>query len=202
MEISYQRGNLRVAVLSHAAARLEEVGFDRLSLREIARTLGVSHAAPGKHFPTRAALQEALVVYGLDELADHLDGERSGDFAYELRAFVSDYVRWAADHPALAGMILARTSGPQKGTAEIREANQRAYGGVQAMLRKAREEGVILSADQDRVDMAILAVIQGLTAMASQGALGGRPLDDVIDGTVQTLLYGLVPRAAAGLQGG
>ena len=194
----YQRSNLRAAVISNAAAKLEEGGFERVSLREIARDLGVSHAAPGRHFPRREVLRDALVLHGLHQLAEHLAVVMAGpfdDFRQKLTAFVKGYVTYAAAHPVLAGMMLARTSSETKEPSGIREANDRAYGAVNAMIAAARSQGVIVDDDPERVDMTILAMIQGLTAMVTSGSIGSRSLDQVIDGVVESTLYGLVRRA-------
>ena len=43
-------------------------GPEALSLRELARALGVSHNAPYKHFTTRDALLAALAAEGFREL--------------------------------------------------------------------------------------------------------------------------------------
>ena len=43
---SYHHGNLREALLARAAEIVRERGVADLSLREIARDVGVSHAAP------------------------------------------------------------------------------------------------------------------------------------------------------------
>jgi AcrR family transcriptional regulator len=43
---TYHHGDLRAAILNEAARRVAERGADRVSLRELARDAGVSHAAP------------------------------------------------------------------------------------------------------------------------------------------------------------
>jgi AcrR family transcriptional regulator len=53
-------GDLRQALLDAAVATLDEVGADRLSLREVARRAGVSHAAPAHHFTDKAGLLTAV----------------------------------------------------------------------------------------------------------------------------------------------
>ncbi|MDT5320064.1 MAG: hypothetical protein QOD88_2586, partial [Mycobacterium sp.] len=43
---TYHHGDLRAAILTEAARLVAERGADRVSLRELAREAGVSHAAP------------------------------------------------------------------------------------------------------------------------------------------------------------
>src|SRR4051795_8192188 len=60
----YHHGNLRAVLLEHAEATLKRRGAGALSLRQLAREIGVSHAAPQRHFRTKAALLDALAVDG------------------------------------------------------------------------------------------------------------------------------------------
>src|ERR1700688_2340883 len=65
---AYHHGDLRAALLRAAAAEIERGGYENLSLRELAESLGVSRAAPYRHFADRRALLAALAAAGFDEL--------------------------------------------------------------------------------------------------------------------------------------
>jgi len=71
-ERPYHHGNLRVVLLAEAERTLREDGIERLSLRDLARQAGVSHAAPRRHFADRQALLDALAVAGFLRLSDEL----------------------------------------------------------------------------------------------------------------------------------
>ena len=62
----YHHGNLRPALLG-AAERALARGRE-LSLRELAREIGVSHAAPRRHFADKQALLDALALDGFERL--------------------------------------------------------------------------------------------------------------------------------------
>lgn len=66
---NYHHGDLRAALLTAAAAELERSGYETLSLRELAASLGVSRAAPYRHFADRQALLSALAAEGFDRLS-------------------------------------------------------------------------------------------------------------------------------------
>jgi len=53
---AYHHGDLRQALVAEAATLVEEEGLGALTLRELARRLGVSHAAPKNHFADKDAL--------------------------------------------------------------------------------------------------------------------------------------------------
>ncbi len=91
---TYHHGDLRATILTHAAALVAERGADGLSLRELAREAGVSHAAPAHHFTDRRGLFTALATEGFAMLAEALTAARP-DFLDAALA----YVRFAIDHP-------------------------------------------------------------------------------------------------------
>lgn len=91
---SYHHGDLKATILAEAAGLVAERGADGLSLRELARAAGVSHAAPAHHFTDRRGLFTALATEGFGMLADSLKSARP-DFLDAALA----YVRFALDHP-------------------------------------------------------------------------------------------------------
>jgi AcrR family transcriptional regulator len=91
---SYHHGDLKAVILAQAAALVAERGADGVSLRELARTAGVSHAAPAHHFTDRRGLFTALATQGWQMLAAALDQARP-EFLDAARA----YVGFAVQHP-------------------------------------------------------------------------------------------------------
>ena len=90
----YHHGDLPRALVRVAVEVLSEVGPGGLSLREVARRAGVSHAAPAHHFGDKAGLLTAVAAEGFSRLADELEAEE--DF---LEVGVA-YVRFAVSHRA------------------------------------------------------------------------------------------------------
>ncbi|GAA2570984.1 MULTISPECIES: TetR/AcrR family transcriptional regulator [Streptomyces] len=91
---SYHHGDLRRAVLTAALDVIAAEGPTALSLRDLARRAGVSHAAPAHHFKDRAGLLTAIATEGHTLLSAAL-GE-----AEDLRDLGVRYVRFATAHPA------------------------------------------------------------------------------------------------------
>lgn len=92
--MSYHHGDLKAVILSEAATLVAERGPDGVSLRELARAAGVSHAAPAHHFTDRRGLFTALATEGFRLLAAALTEARP-QFIDAAKA----YVRFALDHP-------------------------------------------------------------------------------------------------------
>jgi AcrR family transcriptional regulator len=73
----YHHGALRRAVLDAALDVLATEGPEAVRLRDLARAIGVSHAAPAHHFGDRAGLLTAVAVEGFDLLGVALEAEES-----------------------------------------------------------------------------------------------------------------------------
>ncbi|WP_405892216.1 TetR/AcrR family transcriptional regulator [Streptomyces sp. NBC_01527] len=91
---TYHHGDLRRAVLTAALDVIRTEGPGALSLRDLARRAGVSHAAPAHHFKDRTGLLTAIAAEGYGLFADALAD------APDLRERGVRYVRFAAGHPA------------------------------------------------------------------------------------------------------
>jgi len=90
----YHHGDLRRAILTAALDVIAADGPSALSLRDLARRAGVSHAAPAHHFKDRTGLLTAIAAEGFGLLAATI-GE-----AADLKDAGVRYVRFAREHPA------------------------------------------------------------------------------------------------------
>ena len=59
---NYHHGDLRAQILLKSAEIIATDGIEALSIRQVAKGLGVSHNAPSRHFENRAALIQELVL--------------------------------------------------------------------------------------------------------------------------------------------
>jgi AcrR family transcriptional regulator len=91
----YHHGDLRRVLLDEAVASLRESGPAALSLRDLARRAGVSHAAPAHHFGDKRGLLTAVAAEGFRRLLATLGAtyKATGDFAEVGVA----YVRFAVE---------------------------------------------------------------------------------------------------------
>jgi AcrR family transcriptional regulator len=101
---TYHHGDLKAVILAKAAGLVADRGADGISLRELAREAGVSHAAPAHHFTDRRGLFTALAAQGWRMLADALAGARPDFIAAALA-----YVRFALDHPGHYAVMFDRS---------------------------------------------------------------------------------------------
>ena len=94
------RTKLPDACVAEALAIINEAGLEGLSLREVARRLGVSHQAPYKHYPSRDHLLAEVVGRAFASFAEALDARpRTGDPMADLRSMGRAYLSYAFAHP-------------------------------------------------------------------------------------------------------
>jgi AcrR family transcriptional regulator len=105
---SYHHGNLREALLERAVEVLGEAGVEGLSLRGLSRDLGVSHAAPARHFSSKGELLSAIAKEGYRRMtAAALTAAEGKSSAVErLRAMGRASVQWAMRNRAFYSAIM------------------------------------------------------------------------------------------------
>lgn len=92
--------DLREACVQEALNIIEQAGLETLSLREVARRLGVSHQAPYKHFPSREHILAEVVRRAFDAFASYLDARPQHENPQaNLAEMGQAYLEYARLHP-------------------------------------------------------------------------------------------------------
>jgi AcrR family transcriptional regulator len=98
MTDEYHHGDLRQAVLHAAVLTINDGGPSALSLRGLAKAVGVSHTAPLHHFGSLEGVLTSLAAQGFELLASALRAAREASETF-LEMGVA-YVQFACEHPA------------------------------------------------------------------------------------------------------
>lgn len=109
----YHHGDLRSALVEEGLRLVSQGPVEALSLREIARNVGVSATAVYRHFPDKAALLGALCAVGDERLADAFEKAmaRAKPGRDAFNAMGRAYVRWALANPSLFRLMMSADSG-------------------------------------------------------------------------------------------
>ncbi len=174
----YHHGDLRRALLDTALVAVAEHGPAGLSLRDVARRAGVSHAAPTHHFGDKAGLLTALAAEGWGLLADALEAE-GGDFRGQGVA----YVVFATGHPAHFAVMRAPGL-VRDGDAALAAARDRAgaalRSGAAGSAAAGSDDGDGSRGDGDPARaLAGWALVHGLSALLLEGSVTLPPGQDV-----------------------
>ena len=190
---AYHHGDLERALREAALAALAAGGPDAVSLRDLARTVGVSPAAPYRHFPDKEALLRAVAQ---DIAARHqreLDAalaEAGPDALSQFRASGVAVVRFAVRHPAHFRVMCRHglTGDPVADPNSSREA-----------LALAQARGEVAPLPIDHITLTARAAILGLSQLIVDGQLGALTLEqaDALAVAVTDVLgHGFAPRGA------
>lgn len=192
-ERPYHHGRLRAALLRAAEERLREHGADRLSLRDLAREIGVSHAAPRRHFPDRQALLDALAVAGFARLDIALRTALADadDFPARVRAVATTYIRFATENAALLELMYAAKHRP--GAEEILEAADVAFAVLSGLIVEGQGQAALQAGDPERVGMVLFATVHGIASMINADILRPEQIDELVETAVEQFLRGARP---------
>lgn len=192
----YHHGDLRRALTDGALALVAEVGPQAFTLRELARRIGVSHAAPYRHFADKRALMTALAVEGGTALHDRIAAamKSAGD---ALRAqFLSAgyaYVRFAIDQPALFTVMFS-TDIAHDDPALVRS-RERSLGLLFSFIGRAQGQGAVIAGPVELLAQPVWAMHHGLACLALAGRYDGWTEEQVrasVDHAHASLLDGLL----------
>lgn len=121
----YHHGNLRSVLMEAALDHITRWGPASLSLRELARSAGVSHAAPARHFRDKTDLFTAIATDGFRLLGQ---ANTAPEEPIALGSAGLAYLRFAIAHPAHF-MIMNRPDLYDSADAELIEARGRSEQG-------------------------------------------------------------------------
>lgn len=135
-ERAYHHGDLRNALIEAGLAALEAQDASELSLRALARELGVSANAVYRHFADKDALLSALAAEGFRRFA-RAQREARAQLDTDPAATGLGYIRFAQRHPALFRLMFGRFTRACD-SAELQEAALAAFG---QLLEDSRASG-------------------------------------------------------------
>lgn len=168
---TYYEGDLRRDLLDAALELIETAGPSGLSLRAVARRVGVSHAAPKNHFNDKAALFTAIATEGFEGLsaAMHRAMTSTEDPVAAFHAGGIAYIGYAVGHPAHFRVMWRNDLHLDDATLE--DAGQRAFDALIAGAERAQRTG--WAGGIASRDLAVVAwsTVHGLAQLALDGPL-------------------------------
>jgi AcrR family transcriptional regulator len=165
----YHHGDLRRALVDEAVRVLADEGPSALTLRALARRIGVSHAAPTHHFGDKTGLLTAVATQGFELLADALArASEHGDFA----DVGVGYVSFAVEHPGHFA-VMFRTDLHDPHDPGLVAARGRAAGVLRGGARRS------FGTEDRAAALAAWSVAHGLAMLVLDGAVELEPGADV-----------------------
>jgi AcrR family transcriptional regulator len=194
---TYHHGDLRNSLIRAALALVAERGVEGFSLREAARTVGVSASACYRHFADREELLAAVAHEGLDTLAEQMraaaeahPGADAFDAVQRFWDYSSAYLHFALEHPMHFRVMHAVPKSEHSRDLMLpRSPAMLAQGGMDALVAA----GVVAPEAAGRALLACWTSVHGLASLAVGGQL---PLTDeltleaALDAVLRTAMLG------------
>lgn len=169
----HYRGDLRRALIDAAVAVLNETGIDSLSLRSVARRIGVSNAAPAHHFGDKAGILTAVATEGFELFIDHLASALAAatdDPLDQLPSLGCAYAEFAEQNPGTFSVMfqpaVTRLDDPA-----LQSASNAAFDALRHHIEQCQQRGWHREADTQILAAAAWALAHGISVLRNQGSL-------------------------------
>lgn len=172
----YHHGNLREAILEASLDWIKKNGVDSLSLREIAKKLGVTHSAPNKHFPKKEVLLATLIEQGFIEFKSYLESSGVEMETKPKEAFIRmglGYIRFANKNPEIYRLMFSHTIVNFMEYPGMLKAGQEAFDVLHNSVRLLQSKNVVRQGNSLEIAYMIWSFTHGFVLLSQDGKLKG-----------------------------
>jgi AcrR family transcriptional regulator len=192
---AYHHGDLRDALLRAAEEALSAMPLEEVSLREIARRAGVSHAAPKHHFSTLGQLFGEVAARGFEkfvgDLQHAIDSDPDQTPESRLAAMCRAYIRFAVDHPTVYALMFGKRDNEVQTTPRLASCMIAAWVQLESQV-----EEVVGFARGQAAAVTVWSMVHGFSALKLERKLPPNVrADAAIDTVIRTLVAGLAADA-------
>lgn len=164
----YHHGDLRQALLEAACDHLRVDGADTLSLRALARTIGVSQTAPYRHFDSRNALFAAIAVWGFQilgrEMSDNLK-ETEGSVIDHMVEMGLIYLAFSENHFEKYRLFFDSSMVDYEEYEELQLAGERCFEILLSVIRRGQEEGIFRQQPEEQLAGIVWSGLHGIASL-------------------------------------
>lgn len=164
---------LRDACIVAAQEVIAERGIENLSLREVARKLGVSHQAPYKHYPSRDHLLAEVMRRCFQRFAAHLDARAQfDDPEQDLESLGIQYLAYAHQHPLEYRLMFSTTWPASADEVDLATDATHAFDVLRGVLRRMHGDTAAMRETIELDALYIWSTVHGLA-----GVMNGQCID-------------------------
>ena len=193
----FHHGNLRQALIDGALLILSKEGAAAITLREVARRAGVTHAAPYRHFDGKEALLAAVAEEGFVQLKRDMESATGGGDALDrLYRYGEAYIRFALKNPAHYRLMYGPEFAHRAAHPALQEASRQAFSLLIAAVRDAVAQKLVGDGDPIHVALTTWSTVHGLSLLImdrqlDDAGVGKNQLEPAIAFALDTLKQGL-----------
>jgi AcrR family transcriptional regulator len=194
--------NLRQALIDGAIALITEQDVNSLSLREVARRVGVSHAAPYRHFADKESLLAAVAEEGFMRLTATMKAQveqAPNDPLEQLEATGVGYVKFALTHPSHYRVMFGRYRGEELPHPERAMLGGQAFQVLLDRIKVGQASGTVRSGEPSQLAWVAWSMVHGLAMLLIDRRLPVSQTEEIealVRFATHSLSHGLAERSS------
>lgn len=176
MNDNYHHGDLKNALIQAGLTILAEAGTGALSLRQVAKQVGVSHAAPYAHFSDKQALIAAIAAEGYKQLYEQVSAaaqEHPDEPRERLTAVAWAYVRFALEQPEQFKVTFSGAVEREADYPDYVEQAKRNFALMVEVVSACQDANLLPQGETDLLVMSLWASLHGLIYLLLGNQLPG-----------------------------
>jgi AcrR family transcriptional regulator len=175
---NYHHGNLRLALLDAAVAQIKEVGVEKLSLRGIARTVGVSQTAPYRHFKDKNELLAEVAAQAFLDLyqatSKYVRDDRSA--SDNIRSTGSAYLAFAIANPEKYKLMFGPSIQNRRNYANMVAAGDQSFNVLISQVERGIFEGTFIKGCPMVLANTLWTQVHGMASLIIDGFYQNREM--------------------------
>jgi AcrR family transcriptional regulator len=169
---------LRDRILKESLKIVAEEGAAALNMREVARRLKISHAAPYRHFENKEDVLAELGLLGFRLFTETLSADlpladSKETMLVRFRKLKENYLKFASEHPELYNIIFLTRLPDKEKYISLREAGQKAFSTLLDQMAAMKAAGMIEESDVFLASMFTFQFLHGQVSLKNTGVSDG-----------------------------
>ena len=190
----------REVLIRHALKLVSEIGYEAVSLREVARSAELSHMAPYKHFRDKESLFAAVVFHGFTSLSERFLKIEHTVLAPEERFMKMGeaYIHFAIENPEQFKLMFSGFLKKPDDHPQVKEVSEACFGYLIRLIEYCQYHSFLKRAPVDEVSSYIWSQIHGFSSLWIEGCfekvennLSKKNLEQFIQHQLRTMVKGI-----------
>ncbi len=174
-KLAYHHGDLRTALIDAALEVIEELGPQGLTIREVARRAGVSHAAPYRHYADKDELILAVVEKGFELLHEAMQQARQeagDDPIAQFAASGQSYFTFALSYPTYYRVMFSGDLLNSNGQEALQHTSTASFSQMKEDLVTCQKLGIVREGDPLLHAISIVSTVHGFVSLVNDNRIG------------------------------
>jgi AcrR family transcriptional regulator len=193
----YHHGDLYEALLQATLEAVTQKGVQGLSLRAIAQAVGVSPAAPYRHFADKQEMIAAVATRGFEKVALQLEQIPPLAPLQKLKALARVYFLFGLEHPDFFALMFGSAIEDKSLYPNLANAEQDTFLFFVDGIKEAQEANLLKATETEYIALTFWSQIHGFTSLLLNKQLkwdnlGSEKPEDLLEISLDLLLSGLI----------